>query len=139
MLTRLDLSNLTQLGHHLGGNTVLYKVRLELASCREFPNGNSNCGYELLLPLTRNHDLDFVAWRPRRTSVRRFWCDGAEACSELTHDREDWYLTFGNGLGRDEAFLQNYRFGPGEDIPIIEFDGRKRVYRVVDVEPRPEA
>ena len=52
-----------------------YRIMLELAQSREFPNGSPACGYELELPLTRDHRLDFGACQRRRHRhiICRFW------------------------------------------------------------------
>ncbi len=115
-----------------------YRVRLELASCREFPSGNSECGYDLLVPLTDDHYLDLDGWQRRRhgNPVRRFWVE-RDARGELRHDRYGWFLAFGHGEESDEAVFarEEMRFAAGEQIAIIEFDGQTRVYRVVALLP----
>lgn len=119
---------------------MLYEVKLELAHSREFPNGNTACGYELMLPLTSDHRLDYRAWPQHRlgNSVCRFW-PKEEWRGELKHDRDGWYFAFGYGEARDEAVLRrgDDRFIVGERIPIIEFDGQTRIFRVVKIEPKP--
>lgn len=118
---------------------MLYKVKLELARSREFPQGNSECGYELVLPLTEDRGLDLQAWRQRRdgNSARRYWRNDGEARGELKRDREGWFLAFGYGVARDEAIFRgdDLRFAIGEQISIIEFDGQTRVFRVLEAEP----
>jgi hypothetical protein len=119
---------------------MLYKVKLELALCREFPNGNTACGYELIVPLTSDHRLDYRAWLQHRhgNSVCRYW-PKVEWRGELKRDRGGWYFAFGYGEARDEAVLRrgDDRFIVGEWIPIIEFDGQTRIFRVVEIEPKP--
>ena len=123
-----------------GENEMLYEVRLELAHCREFPNGNTACGYDLMLPLTSDRRLDYKAWLQHRhgNSVCRF-LPKEEWRGELKHDRHGWYFAFGYGEARDEAVLRrdDDRFIVGEWIPITEFDGQTRIFRVVEVEPKP--
>jgi hypothetical protein len=119
---------------------MLYEVRLELAHSREFPNGNSACGYELMLPLTSDRRLDYGAWPQQRHGNRvcRFW-PKEEWRGELKHDSHGWYFAFGYGEARDEAVLRrdDDRFIVGEWIPITEFDGQTRIFRVVEVERKP--
>ena len=118
---------------------MLYKVSLELASCREFPNGNRECRYELLLPLTADLALDYPGWRQSRRNdiVRRRWHDGEEVSGSLQHESDFWILAFGWGFGRKEAFVRDEddRFAVGQEIPIVEFDGRTSIFRVVETEP----
>jgi hypothetical protein len=119
---------------------MLYEVKLELTHSREFPNGNTACGYELMLPLTSDHRLDYRAWQQHRhgNSVCRFW-PKEEWRGELKHDRHGWFFAFGHGEARDEAILRrdDHRFIAGECIPITEFDGQTRIFRVVEVDPKP--
>ncbi len=115
-----------------------YRIMLELAGCREFPDGNSECGYELCVPLTADHRLDIESWQRRRygNPVRRFWRE-RDAQGELRHDRYGWFLAFGHGEDRDEAVFARgeWPFAAGERIAITEFDGQTRFYRVVRLSP----
>jgi hypothetical protein len=119
---------------------MLHEVRLELAHCREFPGGNTACGYELVLPLTSDGRLDYRAWLQHRhgSSVCRFW-PKEEWHGQLKHDRHGWFFVFGHGEASDEAILRcdDDRFIAGERTPITEFDGQTRIFRVVEVDPRP--
>ncbi len=116
-----------------------YRVRLVLARSREFPLGNSRCFYELMLPLNDDRHLDLEAWSHRRygNPVRRFCRDIGEARGELRHDRAGWFLAFGHGEAREEAFLPegDCSFAPGETVPITEWDGQTRIFRVVALAP----
>ena len=98
---------------------MLYKVRLELAHCREFPNGNAACGYELTLPLASDRRLDHRGWlqRRQRNGVCRYW-PKEERRGELKHDRQGWFFAFGPGDASDAAVLQrddNARYISGEE------------------------
>jgi hypothetical protein len=119
---------------------MLYRVMLKLAHCREFPDGTTACGYELMLPLTSDRRLDFRAWLRHRHGnyVCRFW-PKEEWRGELKHDRHGWFFAFGHGEASDEAILRrgDDRFIAGERIPITEFDGQTRIFRVVEVGPKP--
>jgi hypothetical protein len=113
---------------------MLYRIRLELAQSREFPNGSRACGYELRLSLTLDHRLDFSACRERRHrhGVCRFWSK-KEWRGELSFDHRGWFFAFGHGTATDAAILRRTRFIAGEWIPITEFDGQTRQFRVVEV------
>lgn len=116
-----------------------YHVKLVLAHSREFPLGNSRCFYQLLLPLRDDRRLDLAAWSRRRSGncARRLPVELGSAWGELRHDRHGWFLSFGHGEGREEAFFgeADASFGLGETIPIVEWDGQTRVYRVIALAP----
>ncbi len=118
-----------------------YRVTLVLARSREFPLGDSRCSYELLLPLNEDHGLDLEAWNRRRygNPVRRFCRDIGEAEGELKHDRRGWFVAFGHGEAREEAFFaeDGPSFALDERIPIVEWDGQIRIFRVADLAPEP--
>ena len=113
---------------------MLYKVVLELAHSREFPNGSRACGYELQLPLTPDHRLDYDACRRRRYRhiICRFW-PKEEWRGELQCDHRGWFFAFGHGDATDAAILGRTQFIVGEWIPITESDGQTRHFRVVEV------
>src|SRR5207248_10780400 len=48
-------------------------------------------------------------------------------------------FAFGHGEARDEAILRrdDHRFIADEWIPITEFDGQTRIFRVLEVDPKP--
>lgn len=111
---------------------MLYRIMLELAHSREFPNGSPACGYELELPLTRDHHLDFNACQRRRHRhvICRFW-PKEEWRGELKCDHRGWLFSFGRGETADAAILGSTRFIAGAWIPITESDGQTRYFRVV--------
>jgi hypothetical protein len=116
-----------------------YHVSLVLARSREFPLGNSRCRYQLVLPLKDDCRLDLGAWSRRRTGnrARRFSLDLGEAWGQLRHDRQGWFLSFGHGEASEEAYFAEAdgSFALGEAIPIVEWDGQIRVYRVSALAP----
>ncbi len=113
---------------------MLYRIVLELAHSREFPNGSPACGYELELPLTLDHRLDFCACQRRRHRhiICRFW-PKEEWRGELKCDHRGWFFSFGRGETADAAILGRTRFIAGEWIPITESDGQTRHFRVAEV------
>lgn len=115
---------------------MIKHVRLELARCHEFPEGSSNHGYELALPLTRDGHLDHDAWLSHRDAVgfRRFWGDEAER-GTLKHARHGWSLAFAGGSADDEVIFKGdaHRFAQGEYVSIKERDGVTRTFRVAAV------
>jgi hypothetical protein len=49
---------------------MLYKIRLELARCKEHPEGAHDIGYEFAAPLTADHKIDAAAWERDRDHCR---------------------------------------------------------------------
>jgi hypothetical protein len=116
---------------------MIRQVRLEMARCHEFPEGSSEHGYELALPLTRGGKLDRDVWLKHRESVgfRRFW-GGEEERGQLKHGHRGWMLTFAPGHDDDEVIFKGdeHRFAEGEYVSIKERDGITRTFRVATVE-----
>jgi hypothetical protein len=117
---------------------MLHKVVLELAHSREFPNGSRACGYELHLPLTPDHRLDYDACRRHRYRhiICCFW-PKEEWRGELQCDHRGWFFAFGHGDATDAAILGRTQFIVGEWIPITESDGQTRHFRVIEVDRIP--
>ena len=53
----------------------LDRIRLELARDKDFPDGSSRHGYELVLPLDAQGKIDLERWKQtrERCRVHRFW------------------------------------------------------------------
>jgi len=115
---------------------MIRHVRLELARCHDFPEGSSERGYTLLLPLTANGHLDREEWlhNPDRMHFERFW-DGSDDHGWLKHDRGGWRLVFADAPEDDEAFFRgdDHRFVEGEYVTLRERDGEMHTFRVVSV------
>ena len=64
---------------------MLRTVRLELARCRDFPEGSPTHGYELRIPLDARGKLDVGEMPAHRheTTFRRFW--GGEDETDRVH------------------------------------------------------
>ncbi|HLJ65472.1 MAG TPA: hypothetical protein VKT70_15270 [Stellaceae bacterium] len=114
---------------------MMRTVRLELARCREFPEGSSRHGYELQLPLNRVGKLDGDLRAKHRPycGFRRFWGE-LEEQGEIRHRHHGWSLSWG-GDTADEAIFrpEEHRFAVGEYLSIKERDGVTRTFRVVSV------
>ncbi len=114
---------------------MIRKVRLEVARCHEFPDGSSEHGYELYLPLDAEGRLDRALWQKHRleTSFRRFWGEDEET-GVLRHGRQGWALALSDQEGDETIFRgDEHRFAPGEYLSIAERDGVTRTFRVVSV------
>lgn len=115
---------------------MIRHVRLEMARGHEFPEGSSDHGYELSLPLTADGRLDRETWLKHRDSVdfRRFW-GGEDERGQLKHGRRGWTLAFAPGTDDDEVIFKGdeHRFADGEYVSIKERDGVTRTFRVAAV------
>jgi hypothetical protein len=114
------------------------KVRLELAREPGHPEGASDQGYDLLVPLDNEGRLDAGVWRTHRdsTRVRRFRAGEADQIGKLSRrPGGSWYFDYEVGTDDDES---GFRFGdekfvPGEYVSIREADGDMRTFRVIFV------
>ena len=115
---------------------MMRTVRLELARCRDFPEGSDKHGYEFHVPLTKAGMLDRDGLHDHReeATFRRFWGgeDETWACSTRPP-------RLGVGFrGRREADGTIFKgdlhcFAPGEYVSIEERDEQTRTFRVVTV------
>lgn len=120
------------------------RIRLHLARSREFPEGSSRHGYELVAPIDTKGHIDLELWRKHRDHcrVRRFWNGEPEQVGRLLHkaggaEHARWVFDYDESRADDDE--AGYRFGghtftPGEYVSIIEDDGDVRTFRVVSVE-----
>jgi hypothetical protein len=116
----------------------MHVVRLELARCREFPEGSKTHGYALKLPLDRERRLSSGNWARQRhhAGFTRFWGDDAVG-GRLVHGRHGWGLAFDDDSEVEPIFRStDHRFVEGEYVSITERDGMTRTFRVVSVLPQ---
>ena len=132
----------------------LYRVRLELARCRDFPDGSAERGYELTLPLHGDGALDVPACesRPDGCRVQRFWPGEGEEAGHLVHRGDHrWSIRFEDGDGKAEPEpepespddvdddeepifqLDRHRIVNGQYLTIRERDAVERTFRVVRI------
>lgn len=124
---------------------MLSRILLHLARNRDFPEGSSERGYEIVAPLTGARHLDVEAWRKHRSDcrVRRFWTGAADRYGRLVHHAggpggATWRIDYDdmNGDGDDAAYrLDAHRFEPNEYVTIREADGSVHTFRVAQVRP----
>ena len=118
---------------------MLFKIRLELARNKDFPNGSASHGYELIAPLTGDGHLDVDAWRTNKDSctVRRFWPGVPDEHGRIEHKRNRWLFSYAPGSDDDEPIfrLGLHVFKPGEYISITEHDGVQRTFTVASAKP----
>ncbi|MEC9367108.1 MAG: hypothetical protein VX871_00255 [Pseudomonadota bacterium] len=116
-------------------------IRLNLARDKEFPQGSSRHGYEIVAPLMRDGHIDAGAWRTHRDQCRvhRFWDGEEDEYGHLVHTRGgNWAFHYDltDDLPDDEV---GYRFAahpfvPGEYVSVHEHDDVMRTFRVVTVQ-----
>jgi hypothetical protein len=123
---------------------VLKHIKLQLARSKEFPNGSSRHGYDLVAPLDKNGHIDPELWRKHREAcrVRRFWEDEEDAIGHLVHkpggaEHARWTFDYGDAADTDEE--AGFRFGvhafsPGEYVSIKDEDGELHTFVVASVE-----
>jgi hypothetical protein len=119
----------------------LKRVRLELARCREFPDGSSEHGYEFVAPLTADGRIDVDAWRSRRKDfwVRRFWKGEGDEHGHLVYTRgRTWAFHYDleSEPADDEPGyrFESHVFKVGEYVSITEHDGVTRPFKVFGVD-----
>ncbi len=115
----------------------LYTVRMLLARNPGFPEGSSERGYELHVPLTADGHLDAETWRARKAecSVTRFWHEEPDRKGELIHGRHGWAFSYEPGEADDEPLfkLDGHVFRPGEYVTVRETGGDALTFRIVSV------
>jgi len=118
---------------------ALHKIRLELARCREFPQGNPRHGYEFTAALDKEGQFDAVEWKANRhrCTVRRFSA-GPDETGKLIHTRGNrWAFSYVPDEEEDDEPIfrfEHHVFKPGEYISIKEHDGELRTFRVAAVD-----
>lgn len=121
---------------------ALKHIRLELARCKEYPEGSAEHGYELYAPLTPEGHLDAGRWRDHRETctVRRFWGHEGDEIGHLVHKSGGptgvWAFHYdGTEPEDDEPLfkLDSHRFAVGEYLSIRESDGESRTFVVAVV------
>ena len=121
----------------------LSRISLQLARCREFPQGNPRDGYEMVAPLDETGRLDTEAWHAQRDHcrVRRLAPDGATRHGRLIHRAggaggASWIFDYDDRSDADDEGgfrLDSHRMVPGEYVSIKDAGGRLRTYAVMAV------
>lgn len=124
---------------------MLYKIRLELARCKEYPEGAHDIGYEFAAPLTSDGHIDAEAWQKNRDHCRvlRFRRDEENEVGHLVRrPGGSWafhYDIHAAGQPGDEDDEAGYRFANhafriGEYVSVRE-DDELLPYQVKRVQP----
>jgi hypothetical protein len=117
----------------------LSKIRLELARCKEYPDGAHDIGYEFAAPLKDDGRIDADAWARNRDHCRvvRFRPDEDDDVGHLLHKRGGSWAFHYDIHSDEEEDEAGYRFGdhvfrPGEYVSVRE-DDELMPYKVVRV------
>src|SRR5690349_981216 len=109
------------------------RIRLHLARSKEFPNGSTQHGYEVVAPLDAKGHIDTRLWRQHRDQcrVRRFWKGEDDQIGLLVHkpggsEHARWVFDYDRSRSDDDE--AGYRFGahtfaPGEYLSLNDSDG----------------
>jgi hypothetical protein len=119
--------------------SLLRRIRLELARDPEFPNGCSERGYDFIAPIDDQGRIVLGAWKKLRDRcrVRRFWADEPDEVGHLVHKPNGWAFHYdirGDASHDEVGFhFDTHKFLPGEYVSIREQDGVLRTFGVVSV------
>ncbi len=121
--------------------SIMHKIRLNLARNAEFPAGSALHGYEFVAPLNEERFIDPEEWRSHREQcrVRRFWAGENDEIGHLIH-RPGGSWAFSYDINGEDDVEAGYRFGAhafkaGEYVSIKDEDGALYTFQVVMVEP----
>lgn len=108
---------------------MLYKIRLELARCKDYPEGAHDIGYEFAAPLTPDGHIDAEGWQKDRAHCRvlRFDRDAEHEVGHLIRKQGgSWafhYDIHGDEDDDDAGYrFANHTFKPGEYVSVREDD-----------------
>lgn len=117
---------------------MLKKITLELARTQNYPQGSSECGYEILAPLDAQGHLDTEIWKTRKENctVRRFWKNEDDQRGHLVHHRGNhWAIEYENDNVNEEPIFRfnKHVFAEGEYITITEHDETQMPFKIVSI------
>jgi hypothetical protein len=126
-------------------HAILQRVRLTLARSKEFPEGSSQYGYELIAPLDHEGYLDIETWKLRRAdcTVRHFAEGQDDQFGMLVHkaggrDHAHWVFDYDSKAADDDEagfMFGSHRFIRGEYVSVRGSDGKTLTFAVSAVEP----
>ena len=122
---------------------TLKRIALTLARSKDFPNGSSQIGYELIAPLDRNGHIELPEWKKHRAacSVRHFSPAEDDKTGLLVHKAggaEHGRWVFDYNVARDDDDEAGFLFGhhafvPGEYVSISDTKGTMHTFLVKSV------
>ena len=115
------------------------RIRLVVARGRDFPEGSTRHGYELVLPLMADGRIDEKTLKPapELATVHRFWEGEGDAVGQVRHQRGNWLITYEPGGPADEPLhrFSEHHFRLGEYVSVRAHV--EHAFKVVDVRPAP--
>ncbi len=115
-----------------------YRIRLDLARTKEFPQGSASRCYLLRIPLTGEGLIDEAARQaaPARATVRRFWPNQSDLSGYVVHTPRGWAFSYRPGEEDDEAVfhLESHPMRVGNYVTLTEPDGQQLPFRVASIE-----
>jgi len=114
------------------------RIRMELVAQLGHLRGDRATGYELVLPLNPDGQIDATSWldQPQACRVRQFRQGRVERHGVLARTpRGRWYFDYGSGRNAEEGEgLSGDHFVRGQFIAVAEDDGKLRTYRISSVD-----
>ena len=109
-------------------------IRLELASTGEFPAGSVSRAYLIRLPLDEGDKVDQAAFsrHPSRATVRRHWSSEADQRGVIVQADGHWAMRC-SGTPERLLDLNGCGLRPGEQVRVVEPDGRALPFRITSV------
>jgi hypothetical protein len=121
----------------------LNKITLNLARCKEFPDGSIRHGYEFFAPLDENAHIDPEAWKLQRTAciVRRFWADEPPMRGVLVHRAggaggASWGFDYDVTINSDDEagfHFADHAFIAGEYVSIRDAERKTHTFKIISV------
>jgi hypothetical protein len=107
-------------------------IRLELACTQDFPSGSVSRGFLIRLPLNDNGSIDeaMLTEAPQKATVRRFWSTEPDESGRIVRVNGDWALRCN---GSPDRLLSTKSLGLGEEVAVIDSDGRLLPFRVASI------
>jgi hypothetical protein len=117
----------------------LKNISLELARTPEFPEGNSEIGYNFIAPLNDEGFLDEEQWKAekQKCTVLRFWKGQEDEQGLLVRLKNNvWVFDYDPTQDSDDEPIfrfDQHKFIEGEYISITEHDGVQRPFKIARV------
>ncbi len=117
------------------------RIRLEVTRSRDFPQGSTRHGYEMILPLLADGRIDEKTLKagPEAATVHRFWEGEGDAVGQVRHQGGRWLITYEPGGPEDEPLhrFAEHKFGTGEYVSVGEGAHVEHTFKVIAVRPAP--
>lgn len=124
---------------------MLMRIVLHLARSRDYPEGSTRIGYEIIAPLDRQGRLDAIEWHAKRAlcRVHRF-APGEEATSGALVHRAGgvggatWLFDFDPSRTSDDETgyrLDSHVLRVGEYVSLADARRHQRTFVVAEVGP----